>query len=571
MKQNSNGSGNDLHRQIIEICKHIAGPYAIAAVCQSDDYTIEVPSAKSTVQVLVVIRDFPARLMTYVQAIDGRNLVFFAVDQWIFERDVDRGFLGEALASSLIFPYTSLIGEKFLQRQEVALKKRLIRELLENMVLSYPELSHDMRISPEYFMYEVMMNRVRVFPPMAYSASHFLCGDADKEKVALVLRGYMEALKQLQKEGTVLSSKGYVMISSELVSASKNPKVRFINFSKNAPRTLFTSLFSAFPQLMNFLSQNTEAFFKFQTPPWKREFDIAECFVDPQKYVFVPTAQGLASLADKVDIRSFAMKVLSEGECDRIKVERFGGLLNDVYLIRSYTKGKEKKILVKRFKDWSGFKWFPLTMWSIGARSFAVSGKSRLERETAINELLDRGGFRVPKILHVSNNERLIFMEYIEGENLGNAIKRIAFAGEIEKATEELALITKVGETYAKVHALDVALGDTKPENIMVDKQGNLILLDFEQACRGGDKSWDLACFLYYSGHYLPLNSELKGEAIAKAFIDGYLHGGGDPGEIKCAGISKYTRVFSIFTLPGILRVMANTCKKTEGPRCKKW
>ncbi len=569
--KNSNSTSNELHRQITEICNHIVGPYPISAVCQSDDYTIEVPSAKSTIEVLIVIRGFPPKFMTYVQAIDGRNLVFFAVDQWIFERDVDRGFLGEALASNLIFPYTSLANGDYLQRQEVALKKRLILELLENMVLSYPELSHDLRINPEYFMYEVMLNRVRVFPPMAYSASRFLCGDADKKKVALVLRGYLEALKQLQKEGTVLFSEGYFRISPAFISAGKNPKVRFINFSKNAPRTLFTSLFNAFPQLLNFLSQNTEAFFKFQTPPWKREFDIAECFVDPQKYVFVPTAQGLATLADKGDIRAFAMKVLSEKDCDRIKVEKFGGLLNDVFLIKSYKKGVEKKILVKRFKDWSGFKWFPLTMWSIGTRSFAVSGRSRLERETAINELLDRGGFRVPKILHVSKNERLIFMEFVEGENLGNSIKRIAAASEIEKAEKELALITKVGETYAKVHALKVALGDTKPENIMVDTQGNLILLDFEQACRGGDKSWDIACFLYYSGHYIPLNGEPKGEAIARAFIDGYLRGGGNSGDVKCAGISKYTRVFSIFTLPGILRVMANTCKETEGPRCKKW
>jgi tRNA A-37 threonylcarbamoyl transferase component Bud32 len=133
-------------------------------------------------------------------------------------------------------------------------------------------------------------------------------------------------------------------------------------------------------------------------------------------------------------------------------------------------------------------------------------------------------------------------------------------------------LITQVGETYAKVHALNVALGDTKPENIMVDKQGKIYPLDFEQASREGDKAWDVACFLYYSGHYLPLNGEQKAQAIAKAFVEGYLRGGGDSGVVKCAGIPKYTRVFSIFTLPGIIRVMSNTCKKIEGPKCKeKW
>ena len=569
--QNSANAKTELNRQILEFCKHVAGPYKITAVCQSDDYTIEVPTAKSAVEVLLVLRGFQPRLMSYVRVIDNRNVIFFAVDQWIFERDVDRGFLGEALASLLIFPYTSLNNHEYLHMQEIALKKRLILELLENMVLSYPELSYRIRIKPEYFMYEVMLNRVRVFPPMAYGTSHFLCGEANKEKVEFVLRGYMEALNQLHKEGTILLSDRYITISNKFIAASKNPRTRFTNSIKNAPRALFTSLFAVFPQLLNFLAQNSEAFFRFQTPPWKKEFDFSRTFVDPEKYVFVPTTEGFVSLADKMNIREYAKRVLETGDYNKIKVEEFGGVLNDVYLIKACTDHTEKKILVKRFKNLSSMKWFPLSMWSIGARSFALMGKSRLERECAINELLGEAGFHVPKILHVSANERLVFMEFVEGENLGNAIKRIAIAHGTQKIAKDLALINQVGETYAKVHALDVVLGDTKPENVMFDTQGKLFLLDFEQASRSGDRSWDVACFLYYCGHYLPLNGEQKAEEVAKAFITGYLQAGGNVEVIKCAGITKYTRVFSIFTLPGILRAISNTCKNMEGPKCKKW
>jgi tRNA A-37 threonylcarbamoyl transferase component Bud32 len=171
----------------------------------------------------------------------------------------------------------------------------------------------------------------------------------------------------------------------------------------------------------------------------------------------------------------------------------------------------------------------------------------------------------------VSANEQLVFMEFLEGENLSHTIKRIALASNIQRAEEDLMIVTQVGEIYAKVHALNVVLGDTKPENVMIDKQGNLYLLDFEQAGRKGDKSWDIACFLFYCGHYMPLNGEDKAQAITEAFIKGYLANGGSEEVIKCAAIARYTRVFSIFTLPSILRVMANTCKKIEGPRCKKW
>jgi tRNA A-37 threonylcarbamoyl transferase component Bud32 len=182
-----------------------------------------------------------------------------------------------------------------------------------------------------------------------------------------------------------------------------------------------------------------------------------------------------------------------------------------------------------------------------------------------MSELLRCEGLNVPKVLHVSHNERLVFMEYIEGENLSNAIKRIAAAKNKEKIQQDLAKIVSVGEALARVHALNFALGDTKPENVIVDPADKIYLLDFEQASHGGDKAWDVAEFLYYSGHYLPpLNSNDKAESIARAFIEGYLKAGGDADTIQKAGASKYTRVFSVFTLPAVIIATSNVCKKAE-------
>ena len=155
-------------------------------------------------------------------------------------------------------------------------------------------------------------------------------------------------------------------------------------------------------------------------------------------------------------------------------------------------------------------------------------------------------------------------MEFLEGEDLSNGIKRIASAHDDTDVSVELAAITTVGETYARIHALNVALGDTKPENVMVGRDGKIYLLDFEQASHGGDKAWDIAEFLYFSGHYMPLNGERKAEAIACSFINGYLTAGGSLSVIHHAGVSKYTRVFSIFALPSVLRVMSTRCRKAE-------
>ncbi|MCW4005636.1 MAG: AarF/UbiB family protein [Candidatus Bathyarchaeota archaeon] len=564
--QDSAITSQSLNQQIQEFSKHIAGSNPITAIAVSDS-SAGTLNVKGTLQVLLVIHDFQSRLMNYPKIMTGKNVLVFAVDQWIFERDVDRGFLGEAFASFLLFPYDSLVNAPYLEQHEIVLKKRLILELLENLVISYPELSYQIHIKPEYFMYEALLNRVRIFPPLSYGISEFLSGNVENQKVLTVLQGYLKALQLLESEEQIRFKQDYILISKKFLSEHTTPKTYLIQASKNMPRALFSSIFGLFPQMLNFFTQNTEALLKLQIPPWKTEFNSNRQFINPQRYVYAPTAQGLVSLADKVDIQTFAQKVLLDGSYSKIKIEDFGGVLNDVYLIRAFNDvGVEKKILVKRFKDWSSFKWFPLSVWSIGARSFAVLGRSRLAKECAIGELLERKGFNVPKVLYVSTKERLVFMEFIDGETLNNGIKRIANAQNSQDMEKDLEVIKQVGEVYAKIHSLNVALGDTKPENIMVTKQGTLYLLDFEQATRGGNKSWDIAEFLYFSGHYLPANSENKAQKISQAFIDGYLQAGGEINTIRKAGAPKYTRVFSVFTIPSILRTMSNTCKKTQPP-----
>ena len=79
---------------------------------------------------------------------------------------------GEAIASKLIFPHLPLFGNDYLHEKEVTLKKRLILELLENIVVNFPELVQSVQIKPQYFMYEVLSNRIRVFPLIAYDVAN---------------------------------------------------------------------------------------------------------------------------------------------------------------------------------------------------------------------------------------------------------------------------------------------------------------------------------------------------------------------------------------------------------------
>ena len=564
MVQRSKQSDKKLSEQILNFCRHIAGPYHITAACMCGNYALGLSNAKTPVEVLLVIHDFQPRLMNYVKVSGEKSVFVFAVDEWIFERDVDRGFLGEALAGGLIFPYIPLVNEDYLHIQEVKLKKRLTLELLENLVLDFPELSYEIHIKPEYFMYETMLSRTRLFPPMIYNLLNFMRENVKKENIKNALHGYLEALKELEEEKLINFSKGYVKISKDFMDKTRSRKARFINLFKPAQKALFTYLLGIFPKILSLLSENKEIFLKLQRVT-EENSKIIHQIEDPQRYLYVPTASGLVPLTSRLDIEAFARKVLSAGKDAEISIEKIGGVLNDAYLIKAFINGEERRIVVKRFKDWSSFKWFPLTLWTVGTRTFAVLGRSRLERECAINQLLNSKGIAVPKLLYVNHAERLVFMEYVEGESTEKVIKRIMDSKTTGRMENDLSIIRRVGEKFAEVHTLSIALGDTKPENIMIGKNGEICLLDFEQASRNGDKVWDIAEFLYYAGHYVsPFVGVRSAEVIAKAFIEGYLKAGGNVEIVKEAGNPKYTKVFSVFTFPHIIFVISNICRKAD-------
>ncbi len=555
-----------LNRELIDFCRHVAGSFPIVALFLTGQDSSMQARSTATIEAVVVIRDYPQRLMSFGKLFGKRNVFILAVNHVVFERDVERGILGEAVAVGLLFRYAPLIGEEYLHDREVKLKKRLVKELLGNLILDFPESSYDLCIEPDYFAYATMTYRTRLFPPLIYDLMTFLREDRKKENLAFVNRGYAEALDELAKENIIERCDSYVKIRPEFIEASKCRNARFLNLLKSGQRTLFASILGSYPKLLTMLSQNVEFSLNLQRLT-QRDSRIMNRLEIPENHLLVPTLGGLVPLTNKMNIEAFARKVLfaKSKAKDEVKVQRLGGFLNDVFLIEANVDGQDRKIVAKRFRDWSNFKWFPLTIWSLGTRTFAVQSLSRLERESAISQFLYSKGFNVPKVIHISLGERLIFAEYVEGEDLATIVKRIALSKDQAATGNDLKIIQRVGETLAGIHELGIALGDTKPENMIADKNGFVHLLDFEQASRKGDCVWDVAEFLYYAAHDLPpLTDNTRAESIAKSFIVGYLKAGGNIKTVRDAGKPKYTKVFSIFTMPHLMLLYSNYCRNAQ-------
>ncbi|KPV61711.1 MAG: bifunctional UGMP family protein/serine/threonine protein kinase [Candidatus Bathyarchaeota archaeon BA2] len=549
----------NLKETVSDICMRIAASHKsqVIAACFYGSRVCGYAETKSDVHVLLVLSNYSPGLRGYLQPLNGINVFILATSQVAFERDVKQGWLGEFVAQNVTVPYEPFINKEYLQRQEVKMKRRIVWELLENIVSEFPELSHGLLIKAEYFMYEAMMRRARLFPLITYTLLNMLRRDLKRKNVESMMKGYIKALNELAEENWITYFHGHIKIKRKFIDAVRRRKPRLPFFVKSVQRAAFLHILSALPKMMNPLMEDQKIFMKAHRGVKAEEpvFQLEE----PKKYLLMPTPLGPVALSDKSAIEDFVGKTVPGGKALDMKIDEIGGVLNDVYLLRLRRNNREQKVVVKKFRDWSGFKWLPLALWTLGTKTLAVLGRSRLEREYAINQFLHSQGFPVPEVLHVSPRERMIFEEFIEGEKMVKIIKRIISS---RKAVKEAALVKEVGRKIAEAHRLGVVLGDCKPENIIVTKDGKTFFVDLEQAARDENQAWDVAEFLYYSGHHVPLISSVEpAKIIAKNFIEGYLEAGGRKETVKKAGSARYAKVFSVFTPPHVLMAISNFCQ----------
>jgi tRNA A-37 threonylcarbamoyl transferase component Bud32 len=548
-----------------DICKSLAEQHKIVAACLYGPSANGYKDEKNSVNILLILSNYTPILKTHRKSLNRKDALVLTVDQRAFQKDAEKGWLGEFVAEKLIVPYEQLVNGDYLWRQEVTTKKRIISELLEAIILESPELSHELVIKPEYFIHETLMQRARLFPPVTYGYLNMLQNELKERNVEIMMKGYRQALEELKTENWITLSHEQVKITPKLITTIKSRRLRIPTQIRSFQRAAWLNILSVLPKMMSPFAYDEELYMKTHQDP--SNDDLKSQLEDPKNYLLMPTPLGLVPLSDKTTIEEFVRKTVPGASASEVKTKEIGGVLNSVYLLTILKDHEQKRVVVKKFKDWVGFKWFPLALWAIGTKSFAVLGQSRLEREYAINQFLQNQGLAVPKILYISPRESLIFQEFVEGENLTEVMKRVMAKG--QEAGKELELIREAGKRIAEVHRLSVTLGDCKPENLILSNNGKLYFVDLEQASRDGNQTWDVAEFLYYSGHYVPpMASANLAELIAKTFIDGYLEAGGKKENIKKAASPRYTKVFSIFTQPHVILAIANLCRKIgENPK----
>jgi tRNA A-37 threonylcarbamoyl transferase component Bud32 len=501
-------------------------------------------------RVLAVVEDFREAFQRRMAKIGEGEFELLIVDRGLFESDLLDSALLEAVAWRLLLPYRAVMGGEYLDGLVRRYRYRKLRESLTGLVLEHPVLSTELLIDPRYFLADILL---KVSHEDLQSSG--LLKRIEDEGVGSIA-GYEEAIGDLERDGMIIRVDGHFKVDPGF-AASVRRRLPLQDYIERANRLMRRALRhgpSWARGLFQLLAQS----------PLESRILSALGMVEAQRadrYVYYPTSRGLTPLSRALDLPSM-LSSLEGSDVEDLRVQRYGGVLNEVYLLTYRVDDGDRRVIMKRYTSWTSLKWAPVVLWTIGTRNFSVLGRARMERECAASSLLRRMGIPVPEILQASFEDQLIIREYIEGENLAEAVRRVVKG--LGKG-RELELIRRAGGLVAAVHGAGAILGDCKPENFLVS-DGEPTIVDLEQGGRGEEGAWDIAEFIYFSGHYAdPLDQASNVVRVSESFIDGYLEGGGDASFVEEASGLKYAKLFAPLVLPHILMATSRACRSKAG------
>ncbi len=539
-----------VHRVILDACSRVAGKDHIEAICLYGSRVSGYAREDSDYDVLLILSEYANGVKYSYEKVDDNQLALLIVDKKALELDAEKGSFGDFIAGRLISPYTPILNTEYLEDIEVKIKKRFAEEDLEDLVIEYEELARGLVIRLEYLVLARMRKRSRGYPPLRYSYINMLREGLRDKNMTAILKGYKRAVKELVTSKFIRVEGEAIRFENEYVdiilsSKTYNKVVNLVDFSRRALSAYITHGKAGRVKLDVFAMELTSKIKRELQTTFKRQR-----IEDPKNFLFLKTDKGLMCLNEESTIVELVQKLRNEKNVD---VNPLSSSLNEVYSITL----DDEKLVVKKFTNWYTFKWFMLNIAAYGTKVFSLSGKARLANEYGINRLLAENNILVPEIVAISIKDRVLVERYIEG---ASALDFLEEAFSVEELTDQQkGLAIELGKTIATIHSLHVVIGDCKPENFIIGTNGQIYVLDLEQGERRGDPTWDVAEFLYFSGHFGSKFTNGLRDFVLN-FVEGYCQIG-DRTILRRAAGFRYSRVFLGWTHLPIIQAIASILK----------
>lgn len=546
LPDNMRGSrlAKEIRQDLLEVAYEVAGKDVIAAACVYGSRVAGYGRDDSDYDIILVLENYRHRAKyKYVRGKIDASVLIVRMDS--FSDDADRASLGEFVVGRLLNVYEPLLGEAYLEDKEVRYKRRVVLEILEEVISTYGDFASEIRFPIDYFLFEKLKKRISLYPPALYSYSKTYKGPNVKENLLSTRAGFLKAIDGLETEEIIslesgmikplgLTSKGKIgsRLSQKLSATSRGIKSYAVHglAGRVGPKVVGREVISK-------LSRSRE------------QVELPEEIRHPRNLWEIDEGILLVDSDDWLKEIAVSEKLSTEFVFSK---KRLGELYNVSNVYTLSDAEREISIAVKKFRDPRSMKWAFLNLWSLSPRRFKMAPISRLTREYLAIRTLRGIGLNTPNVVAVVLGKKILVTRFIDGMNLSEIVREVVV--DKESNTRPIFLY---GQAIGRSHSSGYTLGDTKPSNAIF-ANGHIFLTDLEQATNDGNMAWDLAEFIYYSAK-LTLNSG-GARMITEAFLDGYLKNG-VTGVVKSSLNIRLLAPFQPLIIPTVVKAVREVMK----------
>ena len=445
-------------------------------------------------------------------------------------KDCAEESIGGAAAGSFLLPYRPVLNPDILEKLDVLYKRHVIVEALQNLILEHRLASMRLLIKPEFFLYDKLKRLSIIYPPIKpYIEASFK--EPSREALRIPLRGFEKALKQLEAEEMVIEKNGAWSPAEKFVLETLSKSSIYTKFSKDLEH-VFKLYLNA--NLSSPLEPIKDLRLDLRT---LKPIKIPE----PSQLIEIETSLGPQPLLIDLGIKDFIERVYGVKK-DEIRLKKAAGVLNAAYIAEFDLDGRTMELFIKKYLNWTDFKWIVAWLWAIGVKNFSLFASVRMSNEIYFVNKLTELGFNAAEILHVNWPRKTLFQKFINGKNLVAVLTSSTDSEEFEAKS------FKVGKLLGELHRKGICMGDCNPFSFIFSPDGKVYLVDLEQCFYDESFAWDLAELLYYTCHYL--DTDLV-DVFGTSLVEGYLRTGETETVLEALDL-KYARIFAPMTPPWI-------------------
>ena len=185
----------------------------IKAICVYGSRISGYAKKESDFDLIVVINNYKEKIR-YQYIFNKINISAIFVDKKEILNDANNASLGEFVAGRLLNPYEVLLNKEFFEEGEYNYKKRVVKESINMLKTKHRSLIKYLNIPIEYFLFKRLNMRMKIYPPVKYSYIMTYHSKQGKQNIKKTLKVFERTIKDLQDEGIVSFSNGFIKIKN---------------------------------------------------------------------------------------------------------------------------------------------------------------------------------------------------------------------------------------------------------------------------------------------------------------------------------------------------------------------